>query len=31
MGGTRASMAEFVRTERQRWEAIIRSADVKLE
>jgi len=31
MGGTRADMAEFVKAERQRWEAIIRSADVKLE
>ena len=31
MGGTRAEMAEFVKAERERWEAIIRSADVRLE
>src|SRR6185295_5663014 len=28
MGGTRADMAEFVSAERQRWEGIIRNADV---
>ncbi len=31
MGGSRADMAEFVKAERQRWEGIIRSADVRLE
>jgi tripartite-type tricarboxylate transporter receptor subunit TctC len=31
MGGSRADMAEFISAERQRWEGIIRSADVRLE
>ena len=31
VGGTRADMTEFVKAERQRWEGIIRSADVRLE
>ena len=31
MGGSRADMSEFIGAERQRWEAIIRSAHVKLE
>jgi tripartite-type tricarboxylate transporter receptor subunit TctC len=31
MGGSRADMAEFVRAERQRWEGIIRSTDVRFE
>jgi tripartite-type tricarboxylate transporter receptor subunit TctC len=30
MGGSRADMAEFVKAERQRWEAVIRSANVTL-
>ncbi len=31
MGGSRAEMAEFVKTERTRWEGIIRSANVRLQ
>ena len=31
VGGSRADMAEFVRAERQRWEDVIRSANVTLE
>lgn len=31
MGGSRADMAEFINTERRRWEDVIRSANVRLE
>jgi len=31
MGGSRADMAEFLKTERRRWEDVIRSANVRLE
>jgi tripartite-type tricarboxylate transporter receptor subunit TctC len=31
MGGSRTDMAEFIKTERLRWEGVIRSANVRLE
>lgn len=31
MGGSRADMAEFIKSERRRWEDVIRSANVRLE
>jgi tripartite-type tricarboxylate transporter receptor subunit TctC len=31
VGGSRADMAEFIKTERLRWEGVIRSANVRLE